>query len=207
MDDDERIISDFLQEKGFQVKEFTKTDITESKTPDFQVFKCDELAFFCEVKTIKRDTWLEDKILDAPPLTIVGGGRNDPRFNRISNKIHLASQQFQAINPDSEYPNVLIFVNHDDQCGICDLHSVTTGQFFAEDGTSHPIYTKYSEGRIKEEKFKIHLYIWLDDFKDNGGFYLFNTADKKHLENLCSLFGKQLESIRDIREIHKKKSK
>jgi len=203
MDDDEKIISDFLQEKGFQVKEFTKTDIAESRTPDFQIFKYNKLAFFCEVKTIKRDTWLEDQILNAPPLTIVGGGRNDPRFNRISNKIHEASQQFQAVNPDSECPNVLAFINHDDSCTPSDLHSVLTGLFFAEGGSLHPIYTKYSEGRIRKEKFQIHLYIWMDDFK--GDYYVFNKADKRHLNSLCSYFGKKPESIIDIREIYKQK--
>ena len=207
MNKDEKKTVTFLLEKGFQIKKISKEKRKKSKNPDFQVFKEDKFVLFCEVKTIDQDTWLEKLIMKAPPGRLLGGSRNDPRFNRISNKIHDASQQFEAINPDSEYPNVLIFVNHDEQCGIRDLHSVTTGQFFAEDGTSHPIYIKYSEGRIKDEMFKIHLYIWLDDFKDNKEFYYFNIADKKHLENLCSLFGKQPESIRDIREIHKKKSK
>lgn len=207
MNKDEKKTVTFLLEKGFQIKKIPKEIRKKSKTPDFRVFKEDKFVFFCEVKTINQDTWLEKLIMKAPPGRLVGGSRNDPRFNRISNKIYEASQQFEAINPDSEYPNVLIFVNHDDLCGIRDLHSVTTGQFFAEGGTLHSIYTKYSEGRIKEEKFKIHIYIWLDDFKDNGEFYYFNIADKKHLENLCSLFGIQPESIRDIREIYTKKSK
>lgn len=206
MNKDEEKAAIFLQKKGFKTKKSPKEKRAESKNPDFKVFKENKFIFFCEVKTIDQDTWLENLIMKAPPGKLVGGGRNDPTFNRISNKIHEATQQFEAINPDSEYPNVLIFVNHDDLCGIRDLHSVTTGQFFAKGGTLHPIYTKYSEGRIKKEKFKIHLYIWLDDFEDNGESYFFNIVNKKHLKNLCSCFDIQPESIKDIREIHTKKS-
>lgn len=203
MDNDEKIIAGIFKKRDLQVKKFTKKRKAKSKTPDFQIFKDDKLAFFCEVKTIERDTWLEDKILNAPPLTIVGGGRNDPTFNRIANKIHEASQQFEAVNPDSGYPNVLAFVNHDDYCGIRDLDSVLTGQFFADGGKLYSIYEKYSEGRIKEEKFQIHLYIWSDNFK--GNFYRFNKINKKHLISLANYFGTDPNSIKEIREIHRKR--
>jgi hypothetical protein len=205
MNKDERIIVDLLMKRDLQVKAFTKEKKAISKTPDLRVLKDDKLAFFCEVKTIEHDTWLEKIIMNAPPLTIVGGGGNDPRFNRIEGKIHEASLQFAAVNPNSEYPNVLAFVNHDDLCGIRDLESVLTGQFFAEGGKLFPIYMKYSEGRIKEEKYQIHLYIWSDAFK--GNFYRFNIGNHKHLFSLCNYFGADPNSIREIREIHRERNR
>ncbi len=191
---------DFLRKKGLRAEKFTKKKKRQSKTPDFQVFKEDKLAFFCEVKTVSPDQWLDRQIQAAPPMTIVGGARNDPVYNRISNKIHEAVQQFDAVNFDLEHPNVLFFMNHDNSCNISYLRNVITGNFEAEGGRRYPIYTQFSEGRIKDEKYRIHLYIWIDEFKDKFkiGGYLFIKLVKEHLSNLCSYFSIDPESIRNI---------
>jgi hypothetical protein len=183
MDNDEKKIADILFSKSLRVEEFTKEETRDSKSPDFRVFKNNVLVFFCEVKTISHDEWSD-------------GARNDPVFNRISNKIHEAVQQFDAINPTLEYPNVLAFVNHDNMCDSLDLVAVTTGHFLSEEGGRHPIYLQFSEGRIKEEKFRIHLYIWIDEFKGNR--YLFNTFTRKHLDNLCNYFGINSNAINNV---------
>lgn len=201
MDIKEQQIADLLRKNGLQVKEFTKKERDQSKTPDFRVFKESKFVFYCEVKTIAPDDWLIKLIKDAPPGTLVGGGRDDPIYNRLTNKIHDAVKQFETVNPNSEDPNVLAFVNLDNMCGWHDLIAVTTGQFLSKGGGLHPIYLKYSEGRIKKEKIKIHLYIWID--KSKGDFYLFNQVEKKHLNNLCSYFGKNPESIKNVLELHK----
>ena len=39
--------------------------------------------------------------------------------------------------------------------------SVLTGNFHAEGGGVEPIYEEISEGRIREEKLTIDLYVWL----------------------------------------------
>ncbi len=201
MDIKEQQIADLLRKNGLQVKEFTKKERDQSKTPDFRVFKESKFVFYCEVKTIAPDDWLIKLIKDAPPGTLVGGGRDDPIYNRLTNKIHDAVKQFETVNPNSEYPNVLAFVNLDNMCGWLDLIAVTTGQFLSKGGGLDPIYLKYSEGRIKKEKIKIHLYIWID--KSKGGFYLFNQVEKKHLNNLCSYFGKNPESFKNKEQFFK----
>jgi len=197
MDIDEQEITNLLKKKGLRAERFTKEVQFQSKTPYFRVFKGNKLVFFCEVKTVSRDQWLDRLVKKAPPspLTIVGGTRNDPVFNRLSNKIHEAVQQFDAVNSDVEYPNVLIFVNHDRKCGYPDLIAVTTGHFLGEGG-SYPNYLQFSEGRIKEEKGRIHLYIWIDEFKGNQ--YLFNDSEKRHYDDLCSYFGIDPESPNNI---------
>lgn len=194
MDKDEQQIVGLLQKKGLQAREFKKKEKDKSKTPDFRVFKDKKLIFFCEVKSIARDDWMERSVAGAPPGRIVIRGGDDPRFNRISNKIHEAIKQFEAVNPNSEYPNVLAFMNHDDMCGWLDLYGVVTGNFLAEGGKKYKIYDKYSEGRLKGEKFKIHLYIWKDEFKEER--YFFNMAKEKDLKKLCNYFSKDPEDIR-----------
>lgn len=165
--DNERI-GNFLIGYGLRIEEFKEAEKT-GKNPDFRVFKGNRFAFFCEVKTISPDErW---------------GILHDSTFNMLTNKIHTAIKQFNAVNPQLEYPNVLAFVNHDRRRGWMDLYGVLTGGSLA-DGGGHPlIYLKFSEGRIRDEKEQIHLYIWIDDFK--GNLILFNFSYKKHFCGLC----------------------
>lgn len=97
------------------------------KTPDFRVFAGNELAFYCEVKTAQEDEWLDKQWAAAPPLTLVGGSRPDPIYNRISNYISIGVGQLDAVNPAIESPNVLAIVNGDDGAGFTDLIQVLTG--------------------------------------------------------------------------------
>jgi hypothetical protein len=193
---DEKIAQDFLLEQSLQAERIGKKKGNRSKSPDFRVFKDDRFVFFCEVKTINKDRWLDDLMASTSPGQIVGGGRDDPRYGRIANKIHEAVQQFKSVNPEWIHPNVLIFINHDDCCGPLDLIAVTSGYFLADNGSRHKIFGKFSDGRIKEEKFKIDLYIWLDSNKRK--FYLFNFANKKHLRELCTLFSVKQSSIKEV---------
>jgi hypothetical protein len=90
-----------------------------------------------------------------------GGLRHDPIYNRLADRIHEAAKELHAVNLDHEFPNVLIFTNSDTHCGFTDLLGVLTGNFYAEGGTIEPIYKEISEGRIREEKPTIDLYVQL----------------------------------------------
>jgi hypothetical protein len=70
------------------------------------------------------------------------------------------------LNSGHEYPNILFFTNSDRQSDIYDLTAVVDGNFRGKDGTLDPIYTQYSEGRIKDEKFIVGLYIWWNDWME-----------------------------------------
>jgi hypothetical protein len=52
---------------------------------------------------------------------------------------------------------------------------------------STPIYNNYSEGRVKKDIERIHLFIWLDQHKPHR--FLFNTINSKYQGSLCSRFG------------------
>jgi hypothetical protein len=123
-------------------------------------------------------------------LQIVGGLRHDPIFNRIADRIHDAARQFAAVNSSREVPNVLIFTNSDEQCGFPDLLGVLTGNFYAEGGGVEPIYRSISEGRIRDEKLTIDLYVWLNEWKgDAQKGSLFFVQGSKHYRLLCDLLG------------------
>lgn len=183
MSDSENVVIEELDKFDLRCESFSKDDMKNRKTPDCKVFKGDEFAFYCEIKEIAKDNWL-------------GGDKPDPILNRISDDIHTAVKQFDSVNPELEHPNVLVFVNNDDRCGSLDLVGVLTGLLLTEGGGAVPIYLKYSHGRIKDEKNRIHLYLWFDSFKANK--FLFNFADARHLDRLCKYLDIDLKTIKNI---------
>jgi hypothetical protein len=184
--DIESKISNFLSTYEFELKKFDKNEIGKGKTPDFKVFRHGRLVFYCEVKNPEQDVWIDKLISEAKPDEIVGGFRNAPVFNRLTTHIHKARKQFDAVNQLEILPNVLVFYNEDKNSGFLDLLAVTTGNAYAESGVILPIYKKFSEGRIKEDIIKIHLFIWLDN--DKPYRFLFNLINDRHLSKLCSWF-------------------
>lgn len=187
MNSAEQFAEKYLSACHLSPERFTKDEKRRGKTPDFRVMSGNELVLYCEGKHVQRDDWLRKQLRAAQPLEFVGGLRPDPVFNRLSNHIHEAAQQFKAVNPDHVYPNVLIFANSDGQCGAEDLRSVITGNFHAQGGTVEPIYTQYSEGRIREEKFVIDAYVWWDDWKLAERFTRFLWAGSAHVETIKRL--------------------
>src|ERR1700756_1314742 len=98
LDESERFATNYLAEHGLRVERFSKSQMRQSKTPDFRVFRQTELVAYCEAKLVRPDDWL-DKQIDALPGELVGGLRPDPVFNRLTTHIHKAVQQFNAVNP------------------------------------------------------------------------------------------------------------
>lgn len=139
MTNDEMRINQFLAERQLSGRIFSKEEKRAGKTPDLRVFSDQEVIFFCEVISIDKDRWLDSQVAAALPGEIVGGGRKDPIFNRLSDDIHTAIKQFDSVNPEGQIPNVLAFVNHDKICGFNDLIGVLTGNFLAEDDHTYPI--------------------------------------------------------------------
>jgi hypothetical protein len=196
MNPDEERVKIYLENLGLTPKPFPKTEKRAGKTPDFRVFRNEAFAFYCEVKSSSEDRWLHKQLESSAAGELVGGLRNDPIFNRLASDIHEAIGQFDAVNNDQKFPNVLAIVNHDDMCGFNDLLAILTGNFYANDGTADPIYRKFSHGRIKDEKEKIHLFIWLDDHKPHQ--LLFNQTSSDHHASLCTVFHVTQNQIKQI---------
>jgi hypothetical protein len=136
-----------------------KAQMRQGRTPGFRVFADDEFAFFCEVKTAQEDEWLDKQLAAAPPLTL---------------------GQFDAVNPAVEYPNVLAIVNGDEGAGMTDLISVLTGSAYCESGEVRPIFREYSEGRIRKEKVRVHLYLWFDEWEPGAPQMFFPEVHAIH---------------------------
>jgi hypothetical protein len=198
MENDKKKVELFFENHALKISRFSKSEMRRGKTPDFKVHSdsSNDLLFYCEVKSIKKDEWLDTQIAAVPPGEIAGGLRKDPIFNRLTDDIYEASKQFDAVNPDLAFPNVLAFVNHDSGCGFLDLIAVLTGNAMTEGSGAIPIYRLYSEGRIKGKKDRIHLFIWLDDFKPLR--LLFSQKNENHHKLLCSYWNINPATIKII---------
>ena len=137
----------------------------------------DEFAFFLEAKEI---------------TSALQHGFGDSILDRIANDIHEAIKQFDSMNPECEHPNVLAFVNRNSACSVLDLEETFTGHRRYE----IPTGLRWSEGRIRDEKHRVHFFLWFDCFKANQ--IRFNSIDKRHLVRLGSYFGIDPDSIVDI---------
>lgn len=178
----------FCRRHGLKPERFSKEELRRGKTPDYRAFRSGKLVLYCEAKHVQCDTWLDGKLEEAAPLEPVGGRRPDPIYNRLAKHVHKAAQQFAAVNANRAYPNVLVFTNSDQQCGLFDLNAILTGNFETEAGTAAPIFKHISEGRIRLEKRTIDLYVWFNEWRgpEQKGSCYFNE-DSPHYSVLCAL--------------------
>jgi len=176
---------------------YTKDELRAGgKTPDFKVYKAEEFVLHAESKLIQEDRWLDNQLKAAPPGTLAGGSRPDPIPNRIATDIYIAAKQFSAVNPNHEYPNVLVLTNSDHQCDISDLRAVIEGDVEFEGGLIEPMFKHISEGRIGVPKHTIDLYVWCNEIPEKKLKYQLRfMRASKHLHQLCSLFGADPEEV------------
>ncbi|MGC9225088.1 MAG: hypothetical protein ACP5E2_14305 [Terracidiphilus sp.] len=196
---DEALMLDYWRRKGFEARSFPKNEMRDMKTPDFRLSQAGREVALCEVKSFQRDTWLEEHMRDAGSGELVGGLRSDPIYNRISNAVHTAAKQFTSVNSDHKLLNFLVLVNHDTSAKYQDLVSVLTGYWDPLHGVYEQTHTQFSEGRIRNEKTQIDLYLWLNIHKDGtlSKESLFFGNPETRL-SVCELIGINPMKIKDI---------
>lgn len=155
------LVASYFSDRGLTAERFSRAETQVGRTPDFRVRQGDRLVAYCEVKS-PNDPWLDEQLEDAPPLTIVGGLRSDPVFNRLSRLLSKADTQFAAVNPDRSALNILAYVNHDEASHYGDLVETLTGYFHADDGTRHATMLHISEGRIGNAKRRMDAFLWFE---------------------------------------------
>jgi hypothetical protein len=173
--------------RGLTVERFSHAETVAGRTPDFRVWRRGELVAYTEVKS-PRDDWLDDQLDVATPMQVVGGLRQDPTFNRIARHVEKTASQFDAVNPNRDHPNILVFVNHDKASNFNDLRETLTGMFHAEGGERFATMMHISEGRLGDIKKRIDLYAWIDARKSRIQGHLFNEFDPSRLDAVCELF-------------------
>jgi hypothetical protein len=196
---DEALVSGYWQNKGFSVGSFNKKEMRGSKSPDFLLSLNGIEVAYCEVKSFQRDEWVEGLMKGAAASEVAGGLRHGPIFNRISNAVHTASTQFESVNSSRLLLNFLVMVNHDTSAGYKDLVHVLTEFEDPLNGIFDRTCMELSEGRIREEKGRIDLYLWINATRQgNLGQPSFYFSDSQTRSKVCDLLGIDPTKIRDI---------
>jgi hypothetical protein len=160
--DDRLTASDWLAQHGLRAEQFSKHELRQDRdTPDFRLYRGDELVGFCEVKSPNDDDWLAKEIRQAPPLRAGIAARRDPTFNRLARLIEKAVEQFDSVNPDRALPNILVLINWADANHFEDLEETVRG-WRKFDGVRVVTVPQIAEGRIATLKDRIDLYVWID---------------------------------------------
>jgi hypothetical protein len=193
---DEALTLGYWQGKGFDVGSFAKNEMRDFKTPDFRLSLGGVEVALCEVKSFQKDSWLEDQLKNAPDGELVGGLRPDPIFNRISNAVHTAYKQFDSVNSDHRLLNFLFLVNHDTSAKPDDLDRVLTGYENPRMGLFEPTCAQFLEGRIREEKYKIDLYVWFDGRINSREYRV--LGNPKTQERVCDLMKFDLARVKKL---------
>lgn len=197
MDVGEVKAAEFLSLRGLQPEGFYAREAAKLEHPDFRVFKDDRLVFFCEVRAVARDGRCSDRLRSVrshAAVRVLGTDRSVECTDRLTNHIRSAISRFDAVNPLDDYPNVLILVNDDILCGFNDLIAVATGS--RAHRSEFPVYPTYSQGHPKQEKGRIHLYVWLDENKP--AHFFFNRDSDAQLRKLCECFALKRESLHRV---------
>ncbi|MGD0097060.1 MAG: hypothetical protein ABSB60_11225 [Terracidiphilus sp.] len=193
---DEALILRYWQGKGFEVGSFAKNEMRDFKTPDFRLSLGGVEVALCEVKSFQRDLWLEDQLKNAPDGELAGGLRPDPIFNRICNAVHTAFKQFDSVNSDHRLLNFLFLVNHDTCAKPDDLDRVLTGYENPRMGPFEPTCAQFAQGRIREEKHKIDLYVWFDSRIKSREYFVLGSP--KTQERVCELLKFDLARVKKL---------
>ena len=166
----ERYLIDLLQRR-FEVC-LTKIRESNKTTPDFTFVRDGQRVFVAELKEIERYAASEDRGWTIPKpgdTHYPFAHRTDNAVSRVADKIHQAYRQLRDFPP----PRVLILLNHDSRVDMKDLEEAFTGeQVYGNAAFSYVnrISKKITEGKIKEEKGKIDLYIWIDKRTEHISF-------------------------------------
>jgi hypothetical protein len=167
--DSERFVMDlFLRRFGLGL---TKVPETKCPMPDFEFVRDNQRLFVAELKDIEHQPMSEKAgwTLPGPDDECPVAHRTDNAVRRVANKIHDAFKQLGNFT----CPRVLIFLNHDSMVDEKDLMEAFTGQLPYSNGVITVINTVskgIANGRIREEKTQIDLYIWIQKENDKVFF-------------------------------------
>ncbi len=175
----ELIVKNYLESKGFNVEKIQESDF---KTPDFKVHKNSDFVFYCEEKSLddKDCDYITPDDLDC---FIANNEDSDATYNSLSTIIRKAIKQFNSVNPNREFPNVLAITNFNIMKDIQDIFISLTGYAPLESGEYLKIH---KVGRLASELHNIDLFLWFN--KDNFSGLIWGDNRQLHVKRLKEIF-------------------
>jgi len=175
----EQVIENYIKSNGYRVERFSKKEmrIPDNKTPDFKVFKDEDLFFLCEVK----------KIEDFPIENYNGNIEIDKDEAKVLGLINKSCNQFLNVNPKHIVPNVLAIYNERLGSDILDFKFAFEGRWALKNGTFFSRGISDAYRRIERKKSNIDMCLWYDEnSKKIAWMYLQNSIFSDRLKSLFS---------------------
>jgi hypothetical protein len=142
---------------------------------DIEIKEAGNTVAFCEVKSLHGE---------------FQRGLTNRFYNRLSKHIHKGVRQLKAKNSQHLVPSILAFVNHDSTCNQGDLFETLTGTLPVEfeSGSRRMVTTRnVSNARIRDEKYEVDAYIWIDGKNGQLRGCFFGGAKQQHTQTICRL--------------------
>jgi hypothetical protein len=142
--------------QGIALESFSGGALRRGKTPDFRLVKHGDLQAFCELKSPR-----DDFLFELPQQDGFAIRANLPFHRKLGSHIRYAAQQFDAVNPDREFPNILVFVNHSPDIARRDIHATVAG-LPGPDGKRIFMLSRKMQEQVLNAARKIDLFLWID---------------------------------------------
>jgi hypothetical protein len=152
---DLRLVEAFFAARGLKAEQIPETT---TKTTDFKILRGGDVIALCEVKS-PQDVFVErveNAIHKVPPGQIGGiieHGASSRQYRCMERAATKAAEQFNAVNPSRNVPNILMVVNHD---------TVSYESDFVEAVTGYVEGLGYGPKSLRASIPEIDAYVWLD---------------------------------------------
>jgi hypothetical protein len=111
--EDERVVAEFWQRRGFVTQALESPSDRFSRQPDLLLSRNGRPWAYCEVKTIWRHRWKVTLLHDDRPVEERTERSEKPVDERICGDLLTALGQLHATNPAHSILNVVVLVNRD----------------------------------------------------------------------------------------------
>jgi hypothetical protein len=159
-------------ERSGREREASSADVVRGETPVRRVLQGGNLVAYTEIKS-PRDDWMDERLAEAATGETVGGLREDPLFKRIRRHVRDSPEQFEAVNPAREHPNIMVLFNHSIMNDYRDLREAVTEEFYAEGGDRFPTMKREADQLVA--KNSIDAIAWIDARDRRLEGYLLNV--------------------------------
>jgi len=171
--------------KNITLEAYTDAELKAGKTPDYKLYKDGKLCGYCEMKS-PRDDW----VLERPGSDDAIVRRNLPFHRKLGAHVRKAGQQFDAVNPEHNVPNIMVFVTHAPDIERRDLHATISGLRTA-DGTPIFMLSPRMQEQVLDAARKIDLFLWID--AEKGTLQHVSVNDAPHQAAALELLGLKAE--------------
>jgi hypothetical protein len=181
----EQYVHKLIQDRyGISLKKIDDSSGKYGQEPDFEYIMNNERIFVCELKEYEAINPSEEAGWEIKHHSdgSAEATRNSNAPNKISESIHNAYKQLIKYSE----PKILIYLNHYPGLDVRDLEETYRGFGEYVVGDRKIIdyyYRRASKGKIREEKTKIDLYIWIDASDKNSAI----ERDEIYLRSITAI--------------------